>query len=125
MTLKAPLIALFLLTACADFPSADFQRAMAPSLSTEWTEANVRYNKTQRRAVEYAQRCDRDHDLFLSACRSVVDDLHDYDQLALDVQNEGYAAVGRQDAKGVASAIRDLDGVASEMNQLLPEETVR
>ncbi len=125
MTPKTALLALFILTGCANFPDADLQRVTAPSLGTTWTEANVRYNKTQRQAVEYAQRCDKDHSLFLSDCRDVVDDLYDYDQLALQIQQEGYTAVGRQDSDRLSELVRDLDEVAYQMKKLMPQETIR
>ena len=126
MTLKASGIAaaLLLLTACAEL-NAPGVGPTVTTPTTAWTEANARYSLTQHRAVEYARRCDRDHALFLSRCRMVVDELNDIDGLAETVQDDGYSALDRKDTVRLHEKTGDLNAVTDEMNRVLDEEGVQ
>lgn len=124
MKLKASLIALALLAGCADMTKPDLTSIPSPNTPrTAWTEANARYSLVQSDAADFAVRCDKDHRMFLSACRMVVDELNELDRLAEAIQDDGYHALGRDDSSKLQQSITDLDDVTEEMQRLIPQET--
>jgi hypothetical protein len=119
------LVVLVLLSGCAGMPGIDLSSPVQQTPATSWTDANARYSESQHRAVLYARTCTGNHAMFLTRCETVVNELNELDMLAEEIQEDGYAALGRNDTPRLREAIRDLDDVAKVIDETIEAEAMQ